>query len=358
MRVFSIGSDDQFTEYKRLPFEADHEERVLEKWLEDNPDGILENPDGIQEGARTLLIIGRQVRTDLGGFIDLLGVDLEGNTVVIELKRDSTPRVTIAQALEYAAFVNRLDGDQLEEIYRSYLKDESLSLADDHRQHFDLDETETVAFNKDQRLVVVGQQITPAIRHAASFLGSKGIRATCVEFTFFEADGDSRLLSHETVVGEERSKPRQVVSGSLPVVSEGEFLETCDAHGKAVFSRLLDFAQRKSMPVQWGVKGFSLGINAAGSRVVFCFCYPPSASYKQSFRTGLGGNGSVAKKTAVPSDVIEALRQRAQETGLFRPSGREFICQVDRAFMDHEVDALIQWSEAVEQAVATHGLKV
>ena len=47
MRVFSIGSDDQFTEYKRLPFEADHEERVLEKWLEDNPDGILENPDGM-----------------------------------------------------------------------------------------------------------------------------------------------------------------------------------------------------------------------------------------------------------------------------------------------------------------------
>ena len=98
MRVFSIGSDDQFTEYKRLPFEADHEERVLEKWLEDNPDGILENPDGIQEGARTLLIIGRQVRTDLGGFIDLLGVDLEGNTVVIELKRDSTPRVTLPVA--------------------------------------------------------------------------------------------------------------------------------------------------------------------------------------------------------------------------------------------------------------------
>ena len=63
----------------------------------------------------------------------------------------------------------------------------------------------------------------------------------------------------------------------------------------AVFSCLLDFAQRKSMPVQWGRKGFSLGINAAGSRVVFCFCYPPSASYKQSFRTGLGGNGSVAK---------------------------------------------------------------
>ena len=350
MRVFRIGSDDQFTEYKRLPFEADHEERVLEKWLQDNPDGIL-------EGDR-VMIIGRQVQTDLGGYIDLLGVDHEGNTVVIELKRDRTPRKTIAQALEYAAFVNRLDGDQVEEIYRSYLNDESLSLADDHRQHFELDEAEAVAFNEDQRLVVVGQQVTPAIKQAASFLGSKGIRVTCVEFTFFEADG-SRLLSHETVVGEERSKPRQVVSGSLPVVSEGEFLDSCDEHGKAVFSRILDFARRKSMAVQWGVKGFSLGIDAAGTRVVFCACYPPSAApHKQSFRTWLCGQGGVAKKTAVPRDVVEGLRQRAEETGLFRPSGRDFKCQVDRAFLDHEIDVLIQWSEAVEQAVVTHGLEV
>ncbi len=86
----------------------------------------------------------------IGGLIDLLGVDHEGNTVVIELKRDRTPRDTIAQALDYAAFVNRLDGAQLEEVYRSYFKDESLSLADVHRQHFDLDETEAVAVNKDQ----------------------------------------------------------------------------------------------------------------------------------------------------------------------------------------------------------------
>ena len=350
MRVFRIGSDDHFTEYKRLPFEADHEERVLEKWLKDNPDGIL-------EGDR-VMIIGRQVQTDLGGYIDLLGVDHEGNTVVIELKRDRTPRETIAQALDYAAFVNRLDGDQVEVIYRSYLNDEPLSLADDHRQHFDLDEAAAVAFNKDQRIVVVGQYVTPAIRQAASFLGSKGIRVTCVEFTFFEADGGSRLLSHETVVGEERSKPRQAVSRSLPVVSEDEFLDSCDEHGKAVFSRILDFARRKSMAVQWGVKGFSLGIDAAGTRVVFCTCYPPSAPHKQSFRTWLRGQGGVAKKTAVPRDVVEGLRQRAEETGLFRPSGRDFKCQVDRAFLDHEIDALIQWLEAVEQAVTTHGLEV
>ena len=86
MRVFSIGSDGEFTEYDQLPFEVDHEESVLEEWLESNPDGILE--DG------QVLIIGRQVRTDLGAYIDLLGVDREGNAVVIELKRDPHRRGT------------------------------------------------------------------------------------------------------------------------------------------------------------------------------------------------------------------------------------------------------------------------
>ena len=128
MRVFNIQPDNTFTEYVQLPYQVDHEESVLEKWLESNPGAILED-DGI-------LIIGRQVSTNLGGFIDLLGVDRQGNVVVIELKRDRTPRDTIAQSLEYASFIERLDTDELEVILRSYLNDASLSLAEYHRGVF------------------------------------------------------------------------------------------------------------------------------------------------------------------------------------------------------------------------------
>ena len=46
-----------------------------------------------------LLIIGRQVRTECGAFMDLLGVDRNGDVAVVELKRDRTPRDTIAQIL-------------------------------------------------------------------------------------------------------------------------------------------------------------------------------------------------------------------------------------------------------------------
>ena len=129
--------------------------------------------------------------------------------VVVELKRDRTPRDVVAQALEYAAFAARLEVDALEGILGEYHPDETLGLAEHHCEYFGFDHTEAVAFNKDQRIVIIGQSVTREIRQTAMFLGSKGIRVTCVEFTFFrDADG-GRLLSQEIVVGREHAKPRQ-----------------------------------------------------------------------------------------------------------------------------------------------------
>ena len=349
MRIFGVGSDGDFTEYDELPFEVDHEESVLEAWLESNPDKILE--DG------RILVIGRQVRTDLGGFIDLLGVDRDGNVVVIELKRDRTPRDVVAQALEYAAFAARLDVDALEGILRVHEQDESLSLADCHRECFSVGQPEAVAFNKDQHIVVVGQQVTPAIRQTASFLGSKGIRVTCVEFTFFKAAEGGRLLSQEIVVGTEHARPRRVASEPLPVVSEDDFLKRCDEHGRGVFSGILQWARRRSMSINWGTKGFSVGVDVDEARVVVCYAYPPAAVFKQTLYTALRDRAGIERKTSAPAEAIDRLRNEAQATRLFAPAGRELKCLIDRAFTDDEVNALVSWCESVAQAIVQHGLK-
>lgn len=55
--------------------------------------------------------------------------------------------------------------------------------------------------------MIVGQQVTPAIKQTASFLNAKGVRVTCVEFTFFKAEGGDRLMSIEIVISEEPPKP-------------------------------------------------------------------------------------------------------------------------------------------------------
>ncbi len=349
MRVFGIQSDNKFREYVHTLFQIEHEEYVLEGWLESNPDGIVE--DGC------ILVIGRQVVTNLGGFIDLLGLDRAGDVVVIELKRDRTPRDTIAQSLEYASFAERLDTAQLEGILRSYLNDESLSLAEHHREYFELGVDEAVAFNKDQRIVIVGQRVTPEIRQTAKFLRSKGIRVTCVEFTFFQADGETRLLSQEIVVGTETEKPRHVASGSLPVVTEDAFLASADENGKALFARILELAKAKQMPIHWGTKGFSLNVDVDGTHVAVCFVYPPDSVYKQTLRTTLRDRGGVERKSAVPENEIQALWKQAEATSLFVPAGRDLKCHITRPLTEPEISSLVQWCESVEKAVKRHGLK-
>jgi len=128
MKLFAVTPDDKFEEYTSEPFDAQHEERILENWLENNPDSILEDTK--------LLVIGRQVSTNLGGAIDLLALDLHGGAVIVELKRGRTPRETVAQALEYASYVEGLDYDELEYILREYTGDETASLAQYHREYF------------------------------------------------------------------------------------------------------------------------------------------------------------------------------------------------------------------------------
>jgi hypothetical protein len=349
MRIFSIKEDGKFEEFSQTHFHVDHEEAVLENWLESNSDDILE--DG------KLLIIGRQVRTNLGSIIDLLGIDREGNTVVIELKRDRTPRDTLAQALEYSSFVEELDTDQLEEILQRYVNEEALNLASYHRNYFELASDEAVSFNKEQRIVLVGQRITGEIRQTASFLRRKGMRVTCLEFSYFQANGGKHLLSYDIVVGKEPIKIKQITSGALPLVSEGSFMAALDKNGKDVFYQLLKFAAEKSFPIHWGTKGFSMNVDKEGVHVAICYGYPPNAVFKQSIYTALVGRGGILSKLDVPESEINQLWQEAQETGLFQPAGRELKALINRKFNNKEIQIIIGWLEKVAIAIESHELK-
>jgi len=178
-----------------------------------------------------------------------------------------------------------------------------------------------------------------------------------VEFTFFQANSGTRLLSQEIVVGKESAKPGQVASGSLPTVSREGFIASLDENGKDVFKRLLDLADSKNMPIHWGTKGFSLNVDVEGEHVALCFGYPPQSVYRQSIYTAIRGRGGMASKTAVPEDVLVSLLSKAQATGLFTPAGRELKCTIDRKLTEEEILAILHWCQEVSDDVIQHGLK-
>ncbi|WOK37296.1 endonuclease NucS domain-containing protein [Sphingomonas sp. C3-2] len=80
------------------------------------------------------MLIGRQGRTGNGGIIDLLAIAPDGALVLIELKRDRTPREVVAQAIDYACWVEGLEADEIAAIYARFAP--SRNLAADFQAYF------------------------------------------------------------------------------------------------------------------------------------------------------------------------------------------------------------------------------
>ncbi|WP_018655939.1 endonuclease NucS domain-containing protein [Actinomadura flavalba] len=93
----------------RVPLTAVASETELEDLIEADP-GILGFP---------LLLIGRQVRTEHGKVVDLLGLDADGTLHVFELKRERTPREVVAQLLDYGSWAKGLTNEDIRSIFRA-----------------------------------------------------------------------------------------------------------------------------------------------------------------------------------------------------------------------------------------------
>src|SRR6266567_1704466 len=98
------------------------------------------------------MLIGRQEDTGFGGRINLLTIAPDGSLVLIELKRERTPREVVAQALDYAGWVEKLRAEDIDAIYGRFAP--GRSLAQDFRQQLgqDLDD-ETL--NQSHQIIIV-----------------------------------------------------------------------------------------------------------------------------------------------------------------------------------------------------------
>jgi hypothetical protein len=308
MRLFGVSDDNKFTEYSEHDFQAEHREKLLEDWLETNPHGIVE--------GQQLMVIGRQVTTNLGSTIDLLALDRQGDAVVVELKRGRTPRDTLAQALEYASFVEGLGYDGLEAILRKYTDEEGAVLSEAHAAEFEVGEA--VAFNKAQHIVIVGSDVTQEIRQTAAFLRKRGIDVTCVEFGFFKTARGERLMSSEVVVGGDPVGVAAPDVAPMPKTTKDQFLAACDDAGRRMFTALLAHAESRRLPIHWGSRGFSMNVELDGSRVPICYGYPATSVYKQSVYTAFA---DIRRKVRGGAGLVQGCRPALEAAGFITAKG-------------------------------------
>jgi hypothetical protein len=118
--------------------------------------------------------------------------------VVIELKRDKTPREVVAQLLDYGSWVRKLEDEDIASIYDNYRKkyfqkDLIKSLDESFRLHFGINEMPE-SLNDSHELVVVASELDDSTERIVSYLADEyGVAINAVYFRFFIDEGKEYL---------------------------------------------------------------------------------------------------------------------------------------------------------------------
>jgi hypothetical protein len=143
------------------------------------------------------------------GRLDLLAIAPDGALVLIELKRDRTPREVVAQALDYACWVEELGTDDIAAIYDRFAPGRDLA-ADFHTRFGQpLDEDE---LNQSHQVVIVATHLDESSERIVRYLGDKGIAINVLCFQVFDHEGQ-HLLSRTWLVDPVQTQ----VSAATPV---------------------------------------------------------------------------------------------------------------------------------------------
>jgi len=347
MKLFTIDKNGKFVQFKEQEFKEENKEIDLEILLENNPEYFFDNSK--------ILIIGRQVTTNLNTFIDLLGVDQFGNTVVIELKRGKTPRETLAQLIEYASFIDNLDYDQLNEIYQDY-SGEDASLEDYHQEYYKSEIADKVSWNKSSKLVIVASNITTEIKQTAMYLRKKGLDVYCVEFKYFVNNADNKMISSDFVVGDEEFLRTKISSSAqLPKTDKDKFLNSLDQNGKTVFESLFKFAERQEeLLLRWGAKGFSLNLLINNETISLCEGYPPNSVFKQSVYTNLQ---LISKKVNNAENIVKLYKTELNNFGKFEQKKLNLRWTLNKNVMTSDIEKYLDILKLMIEKIKTEGLK-
>lgn len=205
VRLWQVDNDN-LTEISRA--KLDKEDRI-EKWIMRDI-SVLDSD---------LLVIGEQVETAYGKFIDLLCMDSSGGLVIVELKRDKTPREVTAQALDYASWVKTLTADEIEDIMSRNFKGKTLDTAFQRKFNAELPEV----LNEHHSMLVVASEIDDSTERIIRYLSEEGIRINALSFGFFQSKDGREFLSRTfTVAPEEAEKARPKGKRTTPTPAEME----------------------------------------------------------------------------------------------------------------------------------------
>lgn len=179
--IWRVGENPQPLTISKLA-----SEQLLEKMILNDPTILSDQ----------WMIIGHQENTLDKGRIDLLAIAPDASLILIELKRDRTPREVVAQALDYASWVDDLSAERLSQIYDRFSG--GGNLGDAFRQRFNA-ELEEESLNQSHQIIIVAAELDPSTERIVDYLSKNGISINVLFFKVFQ-HGDEQFLSRAWLI--------------------------------------------------------------------------------------------------------------------------------------------------------------
>lgn len=174
----------------------------IQEWLETTPSILGEK----------LLIIAKE-KTYFEGTRerpDLVGIDKNGNIVIIELKRDDSGSDTHWQAIKYASYWAQFSVPDILSVYANYInkhggKEEAEEVDEEYANQEIIDFIEQDSaenINKRQRIILVSHRFSKEVVTAVDWLiENHGLDIRCVQLIpYFDQDKETYYLQTNTIL--------------------------------------------------------------------------------------------------------------------------------------------------------------
>lgn len=117
---------------------------------------------------------------------DLYALNQKGDLVIFELKRGFAGADAMLQALRYSQNAGQWSFNTLEDKFRTFCKDSQASLADAHREAFNLERPLLPSeFNTIQKLMIVGNAGNDSLIQAVDYWKQQGIRVDFLPYRVY-----------------------------------------------------------------------------------------------------------------------------------------------------------------------------
>lgn len=264
---------------ERITFSPIESERKLEDILEKDLSILSDD----------LLLIGRQIKTEYGKYIDMLAMDEEGNIHIIELKKSLTPREVVAQAIDYASWVQNLTYEQILNLFEAK-NDEALEKA--FAEKFDTNLPEKI--NDSHQITIVASGLDSETERIINYLSNNfDVPINAVFFRYFK-EGESEFITRSwlldpTIVEEKSNNTKK--EGKREKWNKQDFVVNFEDGNYRNWEDAIEYGFVSAGNGRWYSKTlYQLDI---GSRI---FCMIP--------RKGYVGIGKVVEKAKPINEVL------------------------------------------------------